>query len=74
MGYIIGSQCRSKTRRLQSLLNILSNLLKYDMGSSLHLSNYLIRTSAHSEPIAVLYTDSVYILEHMYRPTEGHSI
>lgn len=53
MGYIIDSQCRSKTRQLQSLLNILSNLLKYDMGNSLHLSNYLIRASAHSEPIAV---------------------
>lgn len=53
MGYIIDSQYRSKTRQLQSLLNILSSLLKYDMGNSLHLSNYLIRTSAHSEPIAV---------------------
>lgn len=47
------SQCGTKNRQLQSLLNILSSLLKYDMGSSLHLSNYLIRTSAHSEPIAV---------------------
>lgn len=32
MAYIIESQCGTENRQLQSMLNILSSLLKYDMG------------------------------------------
>jgi len=52
-GYVIDSQCGTKNKQLQNMLNILSSQLKYDMGNSLQLSNYLIRTSAYSEPIAL---------------------